>query len=92
MKPLSTADAPDDPTRYYSAATEHVPGTFIFICDFAKLFFFNSSQTSPENGAPDTTNSYSSINPSSANASPSFTPPVRAACFSFANLCPTGGQ
>jgi SAM-dependent methyltransferase len=33
-QPLSTADAPDDPTRYYSAAkAEHVPGTFIFICE-----------------------------------------------------------
>jgi len=32
--PLSTDDAPDDPTRYYSAAkANHVPGTFIFVCE-----------------------------------------------------------
>jgi SAM-dependent methyltransferase len=33
-RPFSTVGAPDDPTRYYSAAkAEIVPGTFIFICE-----------------------------------------------------------
>jgi len=33
-QPFATADAPDDPTRYYSAAkAKHVPGAFIFICE-----------------------------------------------------------
>jgi len=32
--PLSTAEAPDDPVRYYSAAkAKHVPGTVIFVCE-----------------------------------------------------------
>ena len=33
-QPLSTADAPDDPTRYYSAAkANHIPGTIVFHCE-----------------------------------------------------------
>ena len=33
-QPLSTAEAPDDPARYYSAAkAKHVPGTIIFVCE-----------------------------------------------------------
>ena len=33
-KPLSIAEAPDDPKRYYSAAkASHVPGTVIFVCE-----------------------------------------------------------
>jgi SAM-dependent methyltransferase len=33
-QPLSTADAPDDPTRYYSAVkANNIPGTIIFLCE-----------------------------------------------------------